>query len=49
METLTLSAAAMDLLKRNLAGSQILVTDGNREAYLHFHPSRIAHNSSLAA
>ena len=33
METITLSEPAMDLLKRNVSGPQILVDDGNREAY----------------
>jgi hypothetical protein len=33
METITLSEPAMDLLKRNMAGTQILVDDENREAY----------------
>jgi hypothetical protein len=33
MQTITLSAAAVDLLKRNVTGTQILVNDENREAY----------------
>jgi hypothetical protein len=33
METITLSEAALDLLKRNMTGTQILVDDENREAY----------------
>jgi hypothetical protein len=33
MQTLSLSEAAMDLLKRNMIGTQILVDDDNREAY----------------
>ena len=33
METLTLSSAALDLLKQNMTGTQILVDDDNREAY----------------
>ena len=33
MQTVTLSEAALDLLKRNMSGTQILVNDENREAY----------------
>ncbi len=33
METITLSEAALDLLKRNMTATQILVDDENREAY----------------
>ena len=34
MLTVMLSEGAVDLLKRNMSGSQILVDDQNREAYL---------------
>jgi hypothetical protein len=33
MQTIALSEPALDLLKRNLTGPQILVNDENREAY----------------
>jgi hypothetical protein len=33
MQTVTLSQAALELLKRNIQGTQILVDDANREAY----------------
>ena len=33
MQTITLTEAALDLLRRNISGPQILVDDGNREAY----------------
>ncbi len=33
METLILSEPALDLLRENMTGQQILVTDENREAY----------------
>jgi hypothetical protein len=33
MQTITLSEAAVDLLKRNMTGQHILVDDDNRESY----------------
>jgi hypothetical protein len=33
MQTITLSEAALDLLRRNMSGPQILFDDENREAY----------------
>ncbi len=33
MQTVTLSQAALELFKRNITGTQILVDDANREAY----------------
>ena len=33
MQTIALSEAALDLLRRNMQGQQILVDDENREAY----------------
>ena len=38
MQTTTLSEVALDLLKRNMSGVQILVDDENREAYRELAP-----------